>query len=131
MKGKYWTGIVKKTGDGEELEEDEVDDDNAEDANGPKKPKRVVRPYFLAEEPLPNTPNYAKRKAAFESLQGLSKEKKDQRCWDLPRELELKLPRASPPLISVYLAHGDKIIMHGEAIQKYFEVSTTASRLYF
>lgn len=119
LKKKYWSGIVMKTGDGKEVDEHNDDEDEQAVGEGELK-KKGKFPYFLAEQPLPNTQHFEARKMAFESLQGLSPEARDQRCRKLPQELGLA-NRQCPALIKLYLAHGDKIIMHGEAIQKYFE----------
>ncbi|KAL1296645.1 hypothetical protein AAFC00_000128 [Neodothiora populina] len=135
MKRKYYCGITMKTGEGKEIDEDEEEHAVAEDTSvetGTKGTKEVkpskrlsgLVPYFVAERPLPYTLDFDARLKAFESLQGLSREKVDQRCRELPRELHLigKGKGTAPPqAISIHLAHGDKIIMHGEKIQKYYE----------
>lgn len=126
LKGKYYSGVQLKTRDGKDIHDDH-DDDNAEDegvgkrAKAPKTTKHKLA-YFVDEVPIPNTLNYEARKKAYESLGGLSREERQARCWALPSELGLKYKKSPPALISCHLAHGDKIIMHGEALQKYFEV---------
>ncbi|KAF1343985.1 2OG-Fe(II) oxygenase superfamily-domain-containing protein [Delphinella strobiligena] len=125
LKGKYYSGVQLKTRDGKDIHDDH-DDDNAEDegvgkrAKAPKTTKHKLA-YFVDEVPIPNTLNYEARKKAYESLGGLSREERQARCWALPSELGLKYKKSPPALISCHLAHGDKIIMHGEALQKYFE----------
>lgn len=126
MKKKYWTGVVQKRGDGTEVDEhEEENEETVEDVTDQvdsKKPKTVKKsmPYFLDEEPLVGTLNYKERKKAFDSLAGLTATEREKKCWKLPKDLTLT-QKACLPLITLHLAHGDKIIMHGELIQKYFE----------
>ena len=137
LKGQYYTGVRMKRRNGKEHDEESDADEGDADAEGGT---RVVKAkttakdkqkamFFLAEEPLPNTLDFEARKAAFESLAGLTPEERDKRCWEIPHELGLKFKKGSPALLNIHLAHGDKVIMHGEAIQKYFEVTFRGYRL--
>jgi len=126
MKAKYWCGARQRSKNGKDDDDDhDSHHEGEEDGDAPssKKPQTQKGLFFLPEAPLPNTPLYEARKAAWESIKDLPKKEMEARCWELPAELGIQHKRAPPVLISVYLAHGDKVIMHGEDLQKYFEVS--------
>jgi len=126
MKAKYWSGARQRSKNGKDADDDHDSHHEGEDegdAPSSKKSSNQKALYFLPEAPLPNTPLYEARLAAWESIKDLPKKEMEARCWELPAELGIQYRRGPPTLITVYLAHGDKIIMHGEDIQKYFEVS--------
>ena len=76
--------------------------------------------------PLPGCAAYASRLAVQSSLSSLkSTDSKAYRARlkSLPKELKLKSGGTARDAITMTLAHGDIVVMHGERIQKYYEHS--------
>lgn len=81
---------------------------------------------YVEDKPIPGCLQYEARQATNEELQGLVSTDRaayKARVKELPDELGLKLKGHASPVMSLHLAHGDIVIMHGEEIQKYFEVN--------
>jgi hypothetical protein len=74
--------------------------------------------------PMPGCLHYDERVAAHAELSDFRDDK--QALIDKKKEivdrLGLKSGRSAKDLLSLHLSHGDIIIMHGEALQTYFEV---------
>lgn len=92
---------------------------------------------FVDRPPLPGCLKYKERLAAYNALQALDKKSPAyrQRLSDLPSELGLndktrvdpntgkstRIKGEQEPMISLKLCHGGVVIMHGAAIQEYYE----------
>ncbi|GAB7349809.1 hypothetical protein MBLNU459_g0519t2 [Dothideomycetes sp. NU459] len=99
IKGKHWSGCGKPNDGGESR--------------------------FTNVKPLEGTLKYKDRLAAWEALQEMdfpSSKEKTALLKNLSKDLGLKNTNAgNAPLMSLYLRHGDVMIMHGEEIQQYIE----------
>ncbi|KAI9812295.1 MAG: hypothetical protein M1827_004744 [Pycnora praestabilis] len=98
MKGKYYTGL----------------------SNGGT---------YLDEPPLEGSLNYQARKKAHGSLDSIvNGAARKERAEGIRNQLKLsnkKGKAGGPDVVSMYLRHGDIVIMHGEKIQKYYEHAVT------
>jgi hypothetical protein len=74
--------------------------------------------------PIPGCLHYDKRVAAHAELEGLRDDKKalTDKKKEIVEKLGLQPGRSPKEILSLHLSHGDIIIMHGEALQTYFEV---------
>lgn len=99
IKGKHWSGCGKSNDGGDSR--------------------------FTTQKPLEGTIKYKERLAAWTRLQAMefpSAKEKAAHLKQLSKDLGLKNNNAgNTPLMSLYLRHGDIMIMHGEAIQQYVE----------
>lgn len=142
LKKRYHRGFVEKNGNGQEVHEDDEggEDNDAEEHESEEhdaehkteskaKQDNKKYPYFINEAPIPHVPEYDFRLEAFKSLGDLSPSDKDKRCREIGEELQnlmkSKRNKTHPPVITLHISHGDKIIMHGESIQKYYEHEVT------
>jgi len=91
---------------------------------------------YTDEPPVPGCQHYEARRRAHKELDGLSGAERKTKKKELVDRLQLGKKHAdvkdsqrkhAPDAISFKLCHGDIVVMHGEGVQKYYEVSTISS----
>ncbi|KAF1999059.1 hypothetical protein P154DRAFT_438020 [Amniculicola lignicola CBS 123094] len=81
---------------------------------------------YVSEPPIPGCKMYAERLSAASNLQTLKDTDRlayRARLKSLPKDIGLKRAGNGKDCITMTLAHGDVVIMHGAGIQKYYEHS--------
>ena len=76
--------------------------------------------YKKHEKPIPGCREYEKRLELYENRATI----RDDRREELMSAISGNLTRNCPPILRLTLKHGDMVVMHGDDIQKYFEVSS-------
>lgn len=74
--------------------------------------------------PLPGCNNYVARLANHDALQAVKTsdaKKYRKRLRELPREMKLKTNGNAKDELRMELGHGDIVVMHGKALQRYYE----------
>lgn len=80
---------------------------------------------YILEEPVPGSNQYALRLALHRQMLSLPIEDRKRFADAMIRQHKLDKckKRNADPCITLHLNHGDMVIMHGAALQKYFEHS--------
>jgi len=88
---------------------------------------------YTDDPPIPGCQRYNARREAHKELEGLTGIERKTKKKDLVDRLQLGQKHAeikdsqrkhAPDAISFKLCHGDIVVMHGEGVQKYYEVSS-------